>query len=169
VVGPVLAEQSVIPDQRGYTELRRPRELNPHGRAHVSFDVGFITQIREAVRDPLFFLLHTNVDRLWAKWQWFQRRFDATRASTYPFRGSSTSSGATRVGHNAGDTMWPWNNVTGGLRPLTAPRQPFPPSPVTAAPGSSPTVRSMIDFQGRADPTRQLGFDYDDVPYEAPA
>jgi tyrosinase len=166
--GAVSAEAVTVGSTVAYGSLRPVLEGNPHGRAHTSF-LGLVSQIDTAARDPLFFLLHCNVDRLWAKWQWFQRRFDATRASTYPFRGSSTSSGATRVGHNAGDTMWPWNNVTGGLRPLTAPRQPFPPSPVTAAPGSSPTVRSMIDFQGRADPTRQLGFDYDDVPYEAPA
>ena len=53
-------------------------------RAHVSFG-GSISDIGTAARDPLFFLLHCNVDRLWAKWQWFQRRFDATRDHHYPF------------------------------------------------------------------------------------
>ena len=48
-------------------------EGNPHGSAHVRFD-GFISAIPTAARDPLFFLLHANVDRLWAKWQWIHRR-----------------------------------------------------------------------------------------------
>jgi len=165
--GPVTGEAVIVGANVGYGNLRPVFEGNPHGRAHTSFQ-GLVSQIDTAARDPLFFLLHANVDRLWAKWQWFQRRFDNSQAS-YPFRGSSTSPGATRIGHNALDTMWPWNNITGGLRPLTAPRQPMPTSPVIAAPGGTPNVRSMIDFQGQADPAKQLGFDYDDVPYEPPS
>jgi tyrosinase len=167
VVGPVLAEQSVVPDQRGYTELRRPRELNPHGRAHVSFDIGFITQIREAVRDPLFFLLHANVDRLWAKWQWFNARFDPASEASYFFRSRAGTDGAERIGHNTPDTMWPWNDVRTDPRPSTAPRTPFPASPLLAAPGPAPTVGAMIDYQGVVNPADQLGFDYDDVPFES--
>src|SRR2546427_2536709 len=45
----------------------RHMEGNPHGTAHVSFS-GFISELATAARDPLFFLLHANVDRLWAKW-----------------------------------------------------------------------------------------------------
>lgn len=165
--GPVAAELVTVASTVGYAALRPVVEGNPHGRAHTCF-MGFVSQIGSAARDPLFFLLHCNVDRLWAKWQWFQRRFDATQANTFPFRGSATSPGATRIGHNALDSMWPWNNLKGGLRPLTAPRQPFPASPTTAAPGLRPAVKAMIDFQGQANPTQQLGFDYDDVPFEAP-
>jgi tyrosinase len=40
-------------------------EGNPHGTAHVSSFSGAITSIPTAARDPLFFLLHCNVDRLW--------------------------------------------------------------------------------------------------------
>ena len=43
-------------------------EGNPHGSAHVSFG-GSISSIPTAAKDPLFFMLHANVDRLWAKWQ----------------------------------------------------------------------------------------------------
>jgi tyrosinase len=165
--GPVTAEIVTVGSTVGYGALRPVFEGNPHGRAHTSF-MGLISQIGSAARDPLFFLLHCNVDRLWAKWQWLQRRFDATQANTFQFRGSSTSPGATRIGHNALDSMWPWNNLTGGLRPLTAPRQPFPAAPTTTAPGLKPTIRAMIDFQGQANVARRLGFDYDDVPFEAP-
>ncbi|MBR1149485.1 tyrosinase family protein [Bradyrhizobium sp. JYMT SZCCT0428] len=43
-------------------------EGNPHGSAHTSFG-GSISSIGTAAKDPLFFLLNCNVDRLWAKWQ----------------------------------------------------------------------------------------------------
>ena len=46
----------------------RTMEGNPHGRTHLSFG-GSISSISTAAKDPLFFLLHCNVDRLWAKWQ----------------------------------------------------------------------------------------------------
>ena len=48
--------------------LFRDMEGNPHGFAHTSFG-GMIPESPTAPRDPLFFLLHCNVDRLWAKWQ----------------------------------------------------------------------------------------------------
>jgi hypothetical protein len=44
----------------------RDMEGNPHGFAHTSFG-GSISSVPTAVKDPLFFLLHANVDRLWAK------------------------------------------------------------------------------------------------------
>ncbi|MEA2573731.1 MAG: tyrosinase, partial [Chloroflexia bacterium] len=142
-------------------------EFDPHGDAHGHFR-GDIGVIGTAARDPLFFLLHCNVDRLWAKWQKVNRRFDVTSTSTYPFLGSAKSPGATRVGHNLQDDMWPWNGVTGtggNQRPPTAPGGPLPDSPVSTAPGPKPTVRSMIDYQGVLNPANRLGFGYDDVEF----
>lgn len=164
--GPVIGEAAIVGSAVAYRTLRGPLEGNPHGRAHTCF-AGVIASIGTAARDPLFFLLHCNVDRLWAKWQWFQHRFDPTSDATYHFRGSASSPGATRIGHNLLDTMWPWNNVKTGLRPRTAPRTPFPAAPTTPAPGPKPDVRAMIDFQGHRDPAGRLGFDYDDVPFES--
>jgi tyrosinase len=133
-------------------------EFNPHGSAHVSFS-GFISAIPSAARDPLFFLLHANVDRLWAKWQWIHRR--TSPAEPRAFAPSSPP----RVGHNLPDTMWPWNGVTGAPRPPTAPGGTLRPSPTTTAPGLSPIVSAMLDYQavGGGAP---LGFAYDDVPFE---
>ncbi|MGH3984256.1 MAG: tyrosinase family protein [Pseudonocardiaceae bacterium] len=148
-----------------FTQLRDPFEINPHGSAHVSF-AGHIRRIHTAARDPLFFLLHCNVDRLWAKWQWLQRRFDPQDPATYRFAGMAGDPGSIRIGHNLLDTMWPWNGVITGPRPPTAPRTPFPISPITAPPASAPTVGSMIDYQGVHDAGTRLGFDYDDVPYQ---
>jgi tyrosinase len=133
-------------------------EGNPHGSAHVQFS-GFISAIPSAARDPLFFLLHANVDRLWAKWQWVHRR-TSTAAP-----GAFAASSPPRVGHNLPDTMWPWNGVTGAPRPPTAPGGAFRSTPTTPAPGISPIVAAMIDYQAVAGGA-PLGFAYDDVPFE---
>ncbi|MGH8930139.1 MAG: tyrosinase family protein [Egibacteraceae bacterium] len=143
----------------------RTMEGNPHGGAHTSFS-GSVSQISTAAKDPLFFLLHANVDRLWAKWQWFNDRFDVTSASTFSPQGGAGDPGATRVGHNLNDTMWPWNQITTSPRPPTAPGGTLAPSPLTNAPGLIPTVRDLIDYQGVRTPASRLGFDYDDVPFE---
>jgi tyrosinase len=143
-------------------EQFRTMEIRPHGTAHTSF-TGFISQIPTAAKDPLFFLLHANVDRLWAKWQWVRRRANPLDVRAYSHQGAAGGPGATRVGHNRQDTMWPWNQVTTSPRPPTAPGGPLAPSPLTAAPGPRPAVGAMIDYQGLVAPASRLGFDYDDV------
>jgi tyrosinase len=134
----------------------RNLEGNPHGSAHVSFG-GSISSIPTAAKDPLFFLLHANVDRLWAKWQRQFARFNQATAAS--FFGSPNN----RIGHNLPDTMWPWNGITGNPRPPTAPGGTLAASPVVAAPGGQPHVRDCLDFQGRINAASRLGFDYDDV------
>ena len=44
---------------------------------------GSISSIDTAAKDPLFFLLHCNVDRLWAKWQRQNGRFNPAQAASY--------------------------------------------------------------------------------------
>lgn len=135
----------------------RGMEVNPHGWAHGSF-AGSISVIGTAARDPLFFLLHANVDRLWAKWQRRFSRFDPSIAAS--FDGAQHN----RIGHNLLDTMWPWNGITAAPRPPTAPGGPMPVSPCVGAPGGEPKVRDGLDYQGRLPGNSDLGFDYDDVP-----
>lgn len=150
------------PNQPGFDRM----EFNPHGNAHTSFIPGsWIRDPALAPRDPLFFLLHCNVDRLWARWQWFHNRFDGTRENTYFFRGSASSPSAALIGHNLLDTMWPWNNVTGPPRPDNAPRTPFPSTPTATAPGGAPTVGDMIDYLGFLNAQSHMNFAYDDVPF----
>lgn len=156
----VITEENTLALGTVYEDFIR-MENNPHGLAHVSFG-GMISDIGSAARDPLFFLLHCNVDRLWAKWQWLRQRHDVAQVETYADGG--------RVGHRRTDTMWPWNGVTGDLtpakpRPRTAPGGGLMTSPTATAPGLTPTVGQMIDYQGRLDAEARLGFDYDDVPY----
>lgn len=133
----------------------RNMEGNPHGFAHTSFG-GSISSIGTAARDPLFFLLHCNVDRLWAKWQRQNGRFNPALASSY----DNTPS---RIGHNLPDTMWPWNGITGGTRPPTAPGGALASSLAATAPGSQPRVRDCLDYQGSVSAVARMGFDYDDV------
>jgi tyrosinase len=138
--------------------LFRRMEGNPHGSAHTSFG-GLVSSIDTAARDPLFFLLHCNVDRLWAKWQRQFNRFDPAVAASYDSNASNP------IGHNLPNTMWPWNGITGGQRPPTAPGGPFAPSPCVTAPGPQPEVRQCLDYQGRLNAVSRMGFDYDDVPF----
>jgi tyrosinase len=147
----------------------RIMEGNPHGSAHTSF-WGLISNLGSAARDPLFFLLHANVDRLWAKWQWYMNRFDRTSADTYTFLGRAGDPGAARIGHNLLDTMWPWNQLTGtggpNDRPPTAPGGNLPQSTIVNFPSLTPVVGDMIDYQGALNRANRLGFDYDDVPFD---
>lgn len=135
----------------------RTLEGNPHGSAHTSFG-GFISSIGTAARDPLFFLLHCNVDRLWAKWQRQNNRFDPSVAAAY-----DTNNPGNKTGHNLGDTMWPWNGVTTGDRPPFAPGGALASSPSVNAPGPQPRVRDCFDYQGSVNQSARLGLDYDDV------
>jgi tyrosinase len=133
-------------------------ERSSHLEVHLSFGMP-LADLGTAVCDPLFFLLHANVDRLWAKWQHRHSRYDPDDASTYTHT-------ATGIGHRRDDTMWPWNGVTTGSRPSNAPGGTLAPSPVVRAPGLIPLVRAMIDYQGVRDSSMRLGFDYEDVPCE---
>ena len=135
----------------------RGMEGNPHGWAHVSFE-GWISSIPTAAKDPLFFMLHSNVDRLWALWQWTHRHTDPNDADVY--------TGQDVDGRRLDDTLWPWNGVTGFPRPDFAPGGPMADSPTVSAPGQTPTIADMIDYQGRTSSPAQLGYGYDTVPYE---
>ncbi len=163
VNGPVITEAATLDLGRNFAAFVL-MEGNPHGRAHSSFD-GPLNDPATAPRDPIFFLLHANVDRLWAKWQKNNNRFDPAVSGTYSFTGRAGDAGATRIGHNLLDTMWPWNGNTTAPRPSTAPGGGLPASTVVSAPPAAPTVGDMIDCQGRLDATRWQGFDYDDVDF----
>lgn len=138
----------------------RAMQGNPHGNAHSSFG-GSISSIGTAAKDPLFFLLHANVDRLWAKWQRNLGRFDPQAVDSF----ATNLPAGNRVGHNLADTMWPWNGVVTAPRPATAPGGSLAGSACVSAPGPQPRVRDCFDYQGAVMPTARLGFDYDDVRY----
>ena len=118
----------------------RTMEGNPHGLAHTSFG-GSISSIGSAARDPLFFLLHCNVDRLWAKWQRQNGRFNAAQAASYDrARIRSATICPTRCGRGTASREIP--------RPPTAPGGALAASPTASAPGPQPTVRSTPGLPG---------------------
>lgn len=136
----------------------RGMQGNPHGAAHMSHAAGWITNPTRAPRDPLFFLLHCNVDRLWAKWQWATKIHD-------PADPDSFVAGGFRPGHNLPDALWPWCGPLPAPRPTTAPGGGLASSLMTAAPPTSPVVRDMIDYLGTVSAAHHA-FAYDDVPFQ---
>ena len=68
--------------------------------------------------DPVFWLHHANVDRLWANWQ--QNRIDTNLSinalETYPnsSEDSPFDGSIAPEGHKVGDAMWPWNSNAPG-------------------------------------------------------
>jgi len=126
----------------------------PHTNSSGSASAGWIAVSQTlASQDPLFYFLHCNVDRLWAKWQWANDRFDTTQVSTYDLLGKFTAPAVPgqRLGRYLDDTMWPWDNVTGGAglaeRPITAPLTPFPITLGFYFPGATPTINNTVDFK----------------------
>lgn len=75
----------------------------PHGSAHV-FIGGEPQSFTLTAGTPDFWLIHSNVDRLWAEWI---RQHEGTPGFE-PFK--PASGGPT--GHNLGDSMWPWNGTS---------------------------------------------------------
>ncbi len=148
-------------------------EGDPHGSAHVSF-TGQLSDIGRAPADPLFFLLHANIDRLWSKWQWLNaQRFDISNTDAFPNigNGPNNSGGPNGLGDFTLDSLWPWNGENSSQdpsspRPPTSPGGPFPQSTLTVNPGTTPTVGSLIDYQGNFNLSANLMFAYEDVPFE---
>lgn len=161
-------------------------ENDPHGWAHIwagawvqNEDRGWIANVRISPRDPLFFLLHCNVDRQWARWQHLHGRFGTTAADYVPpgsYPGAADP-GRARIGNYLNETMWPWNGKKGNPegsapddaqddRPEEAIGGPFPSAdPFRLGPPAEPQPVHLIDYLGRSDPAKGIGVSYDDVPY----
>lgn len=167
VVPPSITQPSILTEQQTVDlsigpsaafRAFRAMQGNPHGLAHTCHGAGWIRGIGTAAKDPLFFLLHCNVDRLWAKWQWAAQRHDPAVAASF-------DSLPQPLGHRLADTMWPWSGPLAAPRPTFAPGGDLRASPMTPAPGAKPRVRDMIDYLGTVSP-EPLGFAYDDVPFQ---
>jgi tyrosinase len=92
----------------GLEEQNNPVEL--HNRLHVW--VGGSMEPFTSPNDPVFFLHHCYVDRIWDRWQILNGlRYD------YPADGeirTQLEGGQPIVGHNRNDAMYPWNKTTVG-------------------------------------------------------
>lgn len=150
-----------------------------HGPAHfrTSGPGGYLGNLDISLSDPLFFLLHANMDRVWAKWQFQNNLFNPANTNSYDKLGLFNSSNTDRVSEYADETMWPWNGKTGAgipasqfnVRPTTAPGAPFPvPYGYRFYISQTPVNKSFIDYRNIrlvTIPTQGLNFAYDDTPY----
>ena len=121
-------------------------------------------------------MLHANVDRLWAKWQWLYGRDDETATASYDPLGVYTApcNFAKRLGQNADDNMWPWDGTTGFVtpgdpctqRPGVAPGGALPAAIGGWGPPAVPRPRYVLDYdRWRLLGSSGLGYGYDDVPF----
>ncbi|KYC38033.1 tyrosinase [Scytonema hofmannii PCC 7110] len=60
--------------------------------------LGTMADLAGSINDPVFWLIHSNVDRLWAEWQEKGHRGSAY----YPASGN-------KYGENLNDRLWPWD------------------------------------------------------------
>lgn len=80
-----------------FRDFRSSLESTLHNNLHV-WGGGSIGLVGTSPNDPMFWLLHGNVDRLWAQWQvnghWGNTWYPATSRF---------------YGHGLNDLMWPWD------------------------------------------------------------
>ena len=181
-ISTIRSEVSTLSLGSNFT-LFKGLEGNPHGTSHTlaaSKTGDWLRSLSTAVQDPIFFLLHSNVDRLWAKWQWSYNLFDPLDVNSYSQQGEYPDSGIIHIGHYLNDTMWPWNGITGtytgsgtiypGERPINAPGGSFPEAlSFISAPLVFPQPYQMVDYKNNRISTitnSGLGFCYDDVPFQ---
>jgi FtsP/CotA-like multicopper oxidase with cupredoxin domain/peroxiredoxin len=152
-------------------------EDNPHNQGH-GWVGPWMASCQTSPQDPVFYLFHSDIERLWAKWQWKYGRFGTTGSDVKDYFPNDKYAKGTFIplGHHLKDTMWPWDQITGpgdpkdkfDNRPPVAPEAPFP---ATTVPGlwppatASPTVANMIDYLGVGGTVMDLGYCYDDAPF----
>jgi tyrosinase len=119
---------------------------------------GHVVNPQRSAADPLFYLLHSQIDRQWAYWQWKMSRYGTIVGATLTFPAPAhydnnghfddANVSAWRKGSFLEDGMWPWDGTSGGpagraQRPInqaTSPGQNIPASmpavPMTPFPAS---------------------------------
>jgi tyrosinase len=167
---PSCAKQAAI-----YRAVTDTFEQNYHNNVHGA--VGGWLGAGTSPSDPLFFLLHANVDRGWARWQEAHDHFTDSGAdplSYTPINGypGPADTGRVRRGLYALDEMWPWGKPAPTGDPM-AQWLPytyiFPASEgLPVGPTAPPSPRQMIDYLGKKDPSNALGTCYDDLRYHGP-
>ena len=103
---PATKNVTTIMNSTEFTPFTDRLENGPHGQVHV--EVGFVNGVREAMADimispadPLFWLHHAQIDRLWSQWQ-------------VPHTGKNpTLSGASAI-------LDPWSEKESNVRSISA-------------------------------------------------
>jgi len=89
-----------------YTDLRIAFEKD-HGEVHgwVGYNNGSMWAMTSP-NDPIFYLHHTNIDRVWAKWQETHRGAAFYNPRPVPQPNDDI---VVPYGHKIDDKMWPWD------------------------------------------------------------
>ena len=104
--------------------------------------IGQMSDAKVSCFDPLFYVLHCNVDRLWAMWQ-----MDG-HATEYPNAGG-------KFQHHRPDRMYPYIGATPGYSSQSTTVTPSAAIPIPALPEKHNV--DTLDF-------RALGYSYDSIP-----
>lgn len=147
-------------DDKSFTVL----EGDPHGYTHVSNN-GYVNYVPTAPKDPIFFFLHSNVERMWGKWQTMHKLFDPSSEKNYPNQKEDPSIPSWK---NVNAQLWPWNGkVTPNEYHYEAPgtrTNNFTKSDCYKNfENNSPIIKDALDPFGVIDYSNYLGFEYDDA------
>lgn len=127
-------------------------EQDSHDLAHTwPCGGGHLIAPNRSAADPMFYLLHSNIERQWSYWQRKQNRFGTPVGGvlTFPAPGHYDNNGnwndpgvtTWQKGSFLEDGMWPWDGTSGGMpgtrdeRPLNMATAPGPVIPI-----STPTI-----------------------------
>ena len=93
---PTAVEVNGLIGATGFANFRPALEWPPHGIVHIR--VGRDMSRMTSPNDPIFWLHHAQVDRIWALWQ-------RTNPGTANYNPLATGG----QGHRLDDWMWPWD------------------------------------------------------------
>jgi tyrosinase len=131
-----------------YTTFRSQLEAGTgmHNMTHAWVG-GIMNNVAGSPNDPMFWLLHANVDRIWAEWQLNNH----WGTSFYPASGQ-------RYGHNLNDPMFPWDN---GVIQIAADLQDLlpnlPSTPSSTVVSGSQTIEGTLENTGVVSPGNSPG------------
>lgn len=94
---PTTAQVDDTLSKTTYKDFSSSLERVTHNSSHLWVG-GSVANVATSPNDPIFWMLHANVDRIWAQWQQDGHWGNAW----YPASGQ-------RYGHNLNDVMWPWD------------------------------------------------------------
>jgi tyrosinase len=138
-------------------------EKSSHNYAHGwPCGGGQLTNPNRSAADPLFYLLHSQIDREWAAWQQAHDRHgvDSGGVLTFPVPahydndnnwnspGNVADADFRQKGSFLDDGLWPWDGTNGGAantpetRPPNQAGGPLDTSPATNIPASTPLIPS---------------------------
>lgn len=164
------------PINNTYYHVNGGIELQYHNRAH-SYIGGWLMR-SYSPEDPLFYLLHANVDRAWAQWQQLEPavRFDPSNRDAYhaqgQYPGLGDMNGRFRKGSYANDEMWPWAADSGNpqdgdeLDDWPDLRFDMPIGPSVGGSSSRPTPGDMIDYLDKRGVGGAIGVCYDSIGFQ---